>query len=343
MYNYIKLNINKAILSTIRINRQKMKGEMIKYLMGGKKFARLIISFWAILLFAATVSAEQTPSPAESRGSVEASAPQKPLPGYQQTLQKAIDMVLLFLEAISSDTALATSIPRVGILNSPGVNIRQGPGLNEKIVGRILEKGTVVKVLGHEGDWINVSFQGCLGWIYSKYLYVEWYANIEQQKFTPLEKADERREDIRLEEKKQMAIDFIRKIRWGPENKNYFWINDLEGKMILEPLHPHTEGKNSIIFKDQNNKEIFVEFIRTSNEKGQGFVDHHGLGYDDNKSNPRVSFVRLFETWGWVVGTSVDLDDIGAYKEPEKVKLYFLLPPIDEEPPIDDEGPASPA
>ena len=95
---------------------------MQEYMMSRKKFARLIISFLAILLFAATVSAEQTPSPAENRGTIEASAPQKPLPGYQQTLQKAIDMVLLFLEAISSDTALATSIPRVGILNAPGVN-----------------------------------------------------------------------------------------------------------------------------------------------------------------------------------------------------------------------------
>ena len=164
-----------------------------------------------------------------------------------------------------------------------------------------------------------------MGWIHSNYLYVEWYANIEQQKFTPLGIVDKKREDFKLEEKKQMAIDFIRKTRWGPGNKNYFWINDLEGKMILEPLHPHIEGKNCIIFNDLNNKEIFVEYIRTSREKGQGFVDHHGLGYDDNKSNPRVSFVRLFETWGWVIGTSVDLDDIGAYKDPEKVKLYFIL------------------
>ena len=316
---------------------------MIKYLVCGKKFARLIICFWAILLFANTVSAEQTPSLVEHHGTGEASVPQKPLPGYQQTLQKAVDMILLFLEAISGDTDLVTSIPRVGILNSPGVNIRQGPSLNEKIVVRIKDKGTIVKVLGLEGDWINVSFQDCQGWIYSKYLYLEWYANLEQQKYSPLEKAYVKREEIRLEEKKQMAIDFIRKTRWGPENKNYFWINDLEGKMILEPLYPHTEGKNCIILKDLNNKEIFDEFIRASREKGQGFVDHHGLGYDDNKSNPRVSFVRLFEHWGWVVGTSVDLDDIGAYKEPEKVKVYFLLPPIDEEPPSADEGPASPA
>jgi hypothetical protein len=296
-----------------------------------------------IFLIAVSVSAEQASSPAEKFNTVETSDPQKPLPGYQQTLQKAIDLVFLFIEAISSDTALATSFPRVGILNAPRVNIRQGPGLNEKIIGRIMKKGTVVKVLGREGDWINVSFQGCLGWIYDKYLYVEWYANTGQQKFSPLEKADEKREDIRLEEKKQMALDFIRKIRWGPDNKNYFWINDLEGKMILEPLYPHAEGKNCIIFKDLNNKEIFVEFIRTGREKGQGFVDHHGLGYDDNKSNPRISLVRLFELWGWVVGTGIDLYVVEAYEEPEEVVLYFLLPPIDEEPPIDDEGPASPA
>ena len=324
-----------------------MERVTISHLVKGKSVVLLIVSFWAFALFAATNTAAEAPLPADKQGTTEAS---------------------------TSDTISLTSMSKIGVLNADMVNIRQRPGLNEKIIGRKTRKGTVVMVLGREGDWFMVYTKGLLGWIYGKYI------DIEEEKVAPAIKAEahvltgqktsdepqkpltgyqktllkaidlvfvflesiEKRKDLGLDEKKQISTDYIRRIRWGPEIKNYFWINGLDGKMILEPLYPHTEGKNCIIFKDLNKKEIFVEFIRTSREKGQGFVDHHGLGYDDNKSNPRVSLVRLFDPWGWVVGTSIDLDAIEAYKEPEKVKLYFPLPPIDEEPPIDDEGAASP-
>ena len=325
-----------------------MERVTISHLVKRKSVVRLIISFWAFALFAATNTAAEAPLPADKLGTAEAS---------------------------TSEMISLTSMSKIGVLNADMVNIRQGPGLNEKIIGRKTRKGTVVMVLGHDGDWVMVYTKGLLGWIYGKYL------DIEEGKVVPVIKdrapvltgqqtADElqkpltgyqqtlqkvmdlvfvflesieKRKDLGLEEKKQISTDYIRRIRWGHEIKNYFWINVLDGTMILEPLYPHTEGNNCIIFKDLNNKEIFVEFIRTSREKGQGFVDHHGLGYDDNKSNPRISLVRFFDPWGWVVGTSIDLDAVEAYKEPEKVKLYFPLPPIDEEPPIDDEGAASPA
>lgn len=142
----------------------------------------------------------------------------------------------------------------------------------------------------------------------------------------------EKRNDINIAEKKQKAIDFIRNIRWGPENKYYFWINGLDGMMILEPLYPRTEGTNTIKYKDLNNREIFVEFISKSIKDGETFVDHNGLGYDTNE-NPKVSLVRLFEAWDWVVGTYVELDDIEAYEEPGELRFVIPLAPIDDQAP----------
>lgn len=77
----------------------------------------------------------------------------------------------LINESSAADTSLRneTSVagnPIIGILNRPGVNIRQQPGLNEKIIGNILKPGTVVKVLGREGDWIKVYFDNISGWVY---------------------------------------------------------------------------------------------------------------------------------------------------------------------------------
>jgi signal transduction histidine kinase len=148
----------------------------------------------------------------------------------------------------------------------------------------------------------------------------------------------EKRQDLSLDEKKEKAIEFIRQVRWGPENRHYFWINDLDGKMLLEPLYPQMEGKICKVFKDTYSKEIFIDFIKTSLKYKEGFVDHHGLGYDGNKSEPRISIVRLFEVWNWVVGTGIELDAAKTWEEPE-VELHFLFPPLDKEYP--DEAPAS--
>jgi hypothetical protein len=142
----------------------------------------------------------------------------------------------------------------------------------------------------------------------------------------------EKRTDIGPAEKKQKAVDFIRNVRWGPENKYYFWINDLDGKMILEPLYPRTEGTNVVKYKDLNSREIFVEFINSSLKNGQTFVDHNGLGYDAN-GGPRVSLVRLFGAWDWVVGTYVELDDIEAYEEPGELQFVIPLTPMDDQTP----------
>ncbi len=73
-----------------------------------------------------------------------------------------------------------------------------------------------------------------------------------------------------------------------------------------------------------------MDFIKTSMKYKEGFVDHHGLGYDNNKSKPRISIVRLFEVWDWIVGTGIELDVAETWEEPE-IELHFPLPPIDDE------------
>ncbi len=147
----------------------------------------------------------------------------------------------------------------------------------------------------------------------------------------------QKREDIGLEEKKLMAIDFIKNVRWGPDNQYYFWIFDLDGKMIMEPLYPDIDGENCIEYKDVNNKEIFVSFTNIITENGQGFVEHHGLGYNNEKSKPGITLVKSIEAWGWIIGTYGEFIGAEFYEEP--VELKFLVPYPGH---IEEEGPASP-
>ncbi|MBW1841737.1 MAG: cache domain-containing protein, partial [Deltaproteobacteria bacterium] len=298
--------------------------------------ARLIVGFLAATLLAATGIAAETPASS----------------GPLNRAQNA-----------SKGTASNTKIPRTGILNARRVNIRQGPGLNERIVGMVFREGTKLEVVAQEGDWIEVNSERGSAWIHGRYLDMaeeksatgkqapasqtsgEQIAQQSENSQTDLAKTDNRteneapdaaqksgfgykqalekvmdlvfvyldsldkRNDIGRLEKKQKAIEFIKNVMWGPDNKYYFWINDLDGVMIMEPLYPQTEGTNAIKYKDLNNREIFVEFISKSLNKEQAFINHNSLGYDTNWS-PWVSLVSLFEAWDWIVGTYVELEDI---------------------------------
>jgi signal transduction histidine kinase len=102
----------------------------------------------------------------------------------------------------------------------------------------------------------------------------------------------------------------IRAMRYG--DQDYFWINDFDGVMLMHPAKPELEGKNLLKFKDPNGKMLFSEFVETVKTNGSGFVDY--LWPKPGSANPvkKVSFVKGFDSWGWVVGTGIYLDDVDA-------------------------------
>ncbi|MBT8370142.1 MAG: cache domain-containing protein, partial [Deltaproteobacteria bacterium] len=113
----------------------------------------------------------------------------------------------------------------------------------------------------------------------------------------------------------------IQNLRYGPENKDYFWINDMHPTMIMHPYKPELNGKDLSESKDPNGKKLFVEFVKTCRQKGEGFVDYSWPKYGADKAQPKVSFVKLFEKWNWVIGTGMYIDDIDTLVEGRKKEI----------------------
>ena len=114
-------------------------------------------------------------------------------------------------------------------------------------------------------------------------------------------------EEFMEEAKKEIGA-----LRYGPEGKDYFWINDMHPRMIMHPIKPALDGQDLSGFKDPNGKYLFNDFVKVCREKGEGFVEYMWPkpGYD--KPVPKLSYVMLFKPWNWIVGTGVYLDDIKA-------------------------------
>ncbi|WP_462326989.1 methyl-accepting chemotaxis protein [Desulfobaculum sp.] len=114
-------------------------------------------------------------------------------------------------------------------------------------------------------------------------------------------------EDI-TEELKQTALEQIRGMRLA--DGNYLWINTLEPRMVMHPVKPELNGKPLGDMTDTKGKHLFVEFADVAREEGQGFVDYHWSKPGQEGDFPKLSYVKLFRPWGWVIGMGVYMDDV---------------------------------
>ncbi len=112
-------------------------------------------------------------------------------------------------------------------------------------------------------------------------------------------------------EAQALAIEAIEWMRYG--DNGYLWINDYQPKMIMHPYVKKLEGTDISGFKDPNGKHLFVEFVNTVKAKGAGFVDYvWQKGDDKNYLAPKLSYVKGFAQWDWIIGTGVYIEDVDA-------------------------------
>src|SRR6266496_4497572 len=111
-------------------------------------------------------------------------------------------------------------------------------------------------------------------------------------------------------EAQRRAIDAIRAMRYA--GNNYFWINDEHPTMVMHPMKPEMEGQDLTSVKDPSGKAIFVDFVNAARTPNGDYVYY--LWPMPGKEQPvaKLSFVKSFAPWGWVIGTGIYIDDVDA-------------------------------
>lgn len=113
------------------------------------------------------------------------------------------------------------------------------------------------------------------------------------------------------ENAKKLAKKDIRYLRYGRENKDYFWIIDTGPNMIMHPYRSQLEGQDLSNEKDPNGKKLFVAMVRLCERDGQGFIQYMWQWKDDpNRVVPKLSYVKKFPQWKWIVGTGIYTEDV---------------------------------
>jgi signal-transduction protein with cAMP-binding, CBS, and nucleotidyltransferase domain len=105
----------------------------------------------------------------------------------------------------------------------------------------------------------------------------------------------------------------VRDIRYGRDAKDYFWITDMRPVMIVHPYRPDLVGADVGGYADANGVRVFVEFVKAARERQEGYVEYLWQWEDDaQRIVPKLSFVKRFAAWDWVVGTGIYLEDVRA-------------------------------
>jgi len=122
---------------------------------------------------------------------------------------------------------------------------------------------------------------------------------------------DERNGLLSKDLAQQVAISRIQYIRYGEEHKDYFWITDMTPMMLMHPYRRDLEGKSLKNFTDPLGKRLFVEMVREAKQHGQGYVDYMWQWKDDTAHIvPKLSFVKEFKPWRWIIGTGIYIEDV---------------------------------
>jgi PAS domain S-box-containing protein len=122
---------------------------------------------------------------------------------------------------------------------------------------------------------------------------------------------DERNGLLTREEAQALAITRIEALRYGAEGKDYFWIQDMQPRMIMHPYRSDLNGQELDSFTDPRGVAIFVEFADLVERDGEGYIDYVWQWKDDpQRLEPKESYVKGFAPWGWVIGTGIYTDDV---------------------------------
>jgi len=115
---------------------------------------------------------------------------------------------------------------------------------------------------------------------------------------------------ISRQEAQQRAMEAVRAMRY--DGTNYFWINDMHPTMVMHPIQPKLDGKDLSDYKDPSGRTIFVEMTSAARAPTGGFVFYQWPKPGSDKPVQKLSFVKGFEPWGWVIGTGIYVEDVDA-------------------------------
>ena len=105
----------------------------------------------------------------------------------------------------------------------------------------------------------------------------------------------------------QAALIGLARLRY--EKDQYFWVNDMTGKMLMHPI-PQLVGTSVLERRDAEGGQPFRDMIDLVSRRGGGLYRYYWP--PDATARLKQSYVMGVGGWNWVVGSGVFVDHVAA-------------------------------
>lgn len=124
-------------------------------------------------------------------------------------------------------------------------------------------------------------------------------------------------------EAQAQAVATVKALRYA--GSEYFFIIDMQSRMVMHPLKPELDGKDLRQSRDPNGKALFNDMVALVAAKGAGYVPYQWPKPGADHPVDKISFVQGFKPWGWIVGSGIYADDTFAQMRPILIELLIGL------------------
>ena len=130
--------------------------------------------------------------------------------------------------------------------------------------------------------------------------------------------AEERAGRMTRDAAQQAAVAAVRNLHYA--GSEYFWIQDMHPRMVL---HPKADliGQDIGGIVDPAGKHLFVDMVERVKQSGAGFVPYLWPKPGLDQPVAKISYVKGFAPWGWIIGSGIYADDTAAQMRPILMRL----------------------
>jgi len=135
--------------------------------------------------------------------------------------------------------------------------------------------------------------------------------------------------DEALEEAKNNSKITIENMKYN-NGAGYLFVINEQVECVMHPYKKELEGKNLKQIADPDGKNLFSEMAKVCKKNKSGFVEYRwAKPLKDGKEIPKarkITFVKSFEPWNWIIGSGVYIDQIEAKILVKKIEISISAP-----------------
>jgi serine phosphatase RsbU (regulator of sigma subunit) len=139
--------------------------------------------------------------------------------------------------------------------------------------------------------------------------------------------------DYIMQDAKKTSKDQIRAMIFD-YRQGYIFVNNMQAKNVVHPFLRDIEGMDYSKIPDASGKFHVLEMVDICKKYGQGHLTYywpkHEQGQPDQPATQKLSYVKLFKPWGWILGSGEYIDEINEITRQreeeikEEIKLLIL-------------------